>query len=222
MERYHGGAEECVACLPLQNKLRELLGGVSDQMLAEDGITVASYMVAMNGAGSALGLQQLRKWAVAAQNRFVDRMHAQAGPRAVKLEPVPAVPQPASAPASGELGLERPSTVARHTEPTAQEPVELPPMPTQENTLEAPRSPPRHQAATSSAELDAAPPAFTRAEQMGASEVSRIAFHRASDGGCLSSVRRLPPGCGASTSGSTRRSWWRTRSTGTRCWTSSR
>ena len=213
MEHYHGGAEERVACLPLQNKLRELLGGVSEQMLAEDGITVASYMVAMNGAGSALGLQQLRKWAVAAQNRFVDRMHAQAGPRAVKLEPVPAVPQPASAPASGELGLERPSTVARHTEPTAQEPVELPPMPTQENTLEA---------VTSSVELDAAPPAFTRAEQMGASEVSRIAFHRAADGGCLSSVRRLPPGCGASTSGSTQRPWRRMRSMGARCSTSSR
>jgi hypothetical protein len=182
MEHYHGGAEEWVACLPLQNKLRELLGGVSEQMLAEDGITVTSYMVAMNGAGSALGLQQLRKWVVAAQNRFVDRIYAQAGPRAVKLEPVPAVPQPASAPASGKLGLEQPGKVARHTESTAQEPVKLPPMPTQENTLEAPRSPPRPQAATSSAELDAAPPAFTRAKQTGVSQVSCIAFHRASDG----------------------------------------
>ena len=191
-------------------------------MLAEDGITIPSYMAGTDNTGASLCPQQIEKWAVAAQNRFVDTMNAQAGLMAIHFEPARAVLQPALAPVSGELGLGQPSTVARHTEPTAQEPVELPPMPTQENTLEAPRSPPRHQAATSSAELDAAPPAFTRAEQMGASEVSRIAFHRASDGGCLSSVHRLPPGCEASTSGSMRRSWWRTRSMGTRCWTSSR
>ena len=191
-------------------------------MLAEDGITIPSYMAGTDDTGVSLCPQQLEKWAVAAQNRFVDTMNAQAGPRAVKLELVPVVPQTALAPVSGELSLEQPGKVARHTEPTAQEPVELPPMPTQENTLEAPRSPSRHQAATSSAELDAAPPASTRAEQMGASEVSRIAFHRASDGGCLSSVRRLPPGCGASTSGSTQRPWRRMKSMGARCSTSSR
>jgi len=168
--------------LRLQNKLRELLGGVSEQMLAEDGITIPSYMAGTDDTGASLCPQQIEKWAVAAQNRFVDTMSAQAEPMAIRVEPAPAVPQPALAPVSGELGLEQRGKVARHTEPATQEPVKLPPMPTQETTLEAPQPPPRHYAATESAELDAAPPAFTRVEQMGASEVSRIAFHRASDG----------------------------------------
>ena len=70
MEHYHGGAEEWVACLPLQNKLRELLCGVSEQMLAEDGITVASYMAGTDDTGASLCPRKVSKWAAAAQDRF--------------------------------------------------------------------------------------------------------------------------------------------------------
>ena len=160
----------------MQNKLRELLGGVSEQMLAEDGITIPSYMAGTDDMGASLCPQQIEKWAVAAQNRFMESMNAQAGPMTIHVEPAPAVLQPVFALVSGKLVAGQPGKVARPMDLANQEPVDLPSMPTQEHTLEVPQSPPRHQGVTASAELDAAPPAFTRPEQMGASEVSHIAF----------------------------------------------
>jgi hypothetical protein len=149
-------------------------------MLAEDGITIPSYTAGTEDTGASLCPQHIEKWAMAAQNRFMDTMNAPAEPIAIHVESIPVVLRTASAPACGKLGLEQPGIVARHTEPATQDSVDLPPMPTQENTLEVPQLPPRYQVATASAELDAAPPAFSwtfnRAEQMGASAVSRIAF----------------------------------------------
>ena len=48
-----GGSDE-LDILPLQNKLHDLLGSVSAQMLAEDGITVASYMAGTDDTGASL------------------------------------------------------------------------------------------------------------------------------------------------------------------------
>jgi hypothetical protein len=98
------------------------------------------------------------------------------GPMTIHVEPAPAVLQPVFALVYGKLVAGQPGKVARPMDLANQEPVDLPSMPTQEHTLEVPQSPPRHQGVTASAELDAAPPAFTRPEQMGASEVSHIAF----------------------------------------------
>ena len=202
-------------------------------MLAEDGITIASYMVGMDGAGGALSMRTLSKWAVTAQDRFVESMTA------IKSEPAPAPPRrPASAPSPDHLTaaqtVQSPRRTAQSAVPAIPKPVETLPAPAQENTVAALPSlpslpsPPPPQGYAMPVQLSASPASARRVEQMGAAEVSaKLRQRHPGDWNvaALSSCAygcRWPPGYAASILGSTLRAWRRARSTGARCSTSSR
>ena len=175
-----GGSDE-LDILPLQNKLHDLLGGVSAQMLAEDGITVASYMAGTDDTGASLCSRKVSKWAAAAQDRFTDTIHAPtaappaAGLTETQFETAPAllpsaVPQrkPAPRPVPGPLGAAQPAEPAPKL--ATQRPVkQLLPQPTQ---MEPPEVLPLLQEPVV---VDTSPALSLRPDQMSASEVSVLA-----------------------------------------------
>jgi hypothetical protein len=175
-----GGSDE-LDILPLQNKLRELLDGVSAQMLAEDGITVASYMAGMDDTGASLCSRKVSKWAAAAQDRFTDTIHAPtaappaAGLTETQFETAPAllpsaVPErkPAPAPVPGPLGAAQPAEPAPKL--ATQRPAE--PLLPQSTQVELPEVLPSLQ---EPAVVNVSPPPDLQLEQMSASEVSVLA-----------------------------------------------
>ena len=116
-------------------------------MLAEDGITVESYMANEYSRGGLLSEGMVSKWAVAAQEWFVGRIYvnAQAESMAIKIELSPSLLQPASAPERDQLLGVQPSNVGQHPRLTSvQNTVVEPPAPTRENAVEVPQLPPQH------------------------------------------------------------------------------
>ena len=150
-------------------------------MLAEDGITVASYMAGTDDTGTSLCPRKVSKWAAAAQDRFMDTILAPttappaAEPTEAHFETAPAllpsaVPErkPAPAPVPGPLGAAQPAEPAPKL--TTQRPAEpLLPQPTQ---MEPPEVlPSSHEPVV----VDASLPLSLRPDQMSASEVSVLA-----------------------------------------------
>ena len=175
-----GGSDE-LDILPLQNKLHDLLGGVSAQMLAEDGITVASYMAGTDYTGASLCPRKVSKWAAAAQDRFAGTIPAPtavppaAEPTETQFEAAPelllsAVPQrkPAPRPVPGPLGAAQPAEPAPKL--ATQRPAEpLLPQPTQMELPEVLPSSQCHEPVV----VDASPPLSLQRQ----SEVSVLATH---------------------------------------------